>query len=339
MKKNKNLSLYPPLIYNIFKPARMTSYDVVRHFKRHLPDGYGKIGHFGTLDPFACGVLMIGTGGAARLNEFIHDFLPKTYLAIGKLGVETPTGDHTGEISQRDESAYLREEISRLPLDFINTRLREKFLGTYNQVPHKYSATKFMGRNLHQWAREGVEVKKEAVQREIYEFNIVKYEFPYLCFRVTVSSGTYVRTLFTDMCQDLGTIGCLVGLVREKVGGVGLETSIKKNDWAQDKDLTVMKRALNVEDVLNFGAYTLSDYQARGFRCGAFMKPSELKVEKTSSFSAEYFWMKEEGGALIGLSQLAAPDELRPKINFNSEEKSLRPDLHSLSSLDPSTRD
>ncbi len=64
----------------------MTSYDVIRHFKRNLPTGFGKIGHFGTLDPFASGVLLIGIGGAARLNDYIHDFLPKSYLAVGKLG-------------------------------------------------------------------------------------------------------------------------------------------------------------------------------------------------------------------------------------------------------------
>jgi tRNA pseudouridine55 synthase len=109
MKPNKNISLIPPQVFNIFKPAKMTSYDVVRHFKRNLPPGYGKIGHFGTLDPFASGVLMIGIGGAARLNEFIHELLPKTYLAVGKLGIETPTGDYMSEIIQRDDSIYLKK--------------------------------------------------------------------------------------------------------------------------------------------------------------------------------------------------------------------------------------
>ena len=167
MKRSKLPVQYPPLIFNIFKPARVTSYDVVRHFKRNLPDGFGKIGHFGTLDPFASGVLMIGVAGASRLNEFIHEYSPKTYIAVGKLGIETPTGDYTGEIVQRDDSPYLKQEIARLPLAFLQERFEQKFVGDYLQAPHKYSATKFQGKNLHQWAREGVEIKKEPVMRRI----------------------------------------------------------------------------------------------------------------------------------------------------------------------------
>ncbi len=148
--KSKKESLFPPLVFNVFKPARVTSYDVVRHFKRHLPQGFGKIGHFGTLDPFASGVLMIGICGAARLNDFIHDFLPKTYLAVGKLGIETPTGDYTSEITQKDESLYLSREIASFSREFIEEKLKEKFIGDYWQAPHKYSASKFMGKNLHE---------------------------------------------------------------------------------------------------------------------------------------------------------------------------------------------
>ena len=101
---------------------------------------------------------MIGIGGAARLNEYIHELLPKTYLAVGKLGIETPTGDHQSEIIQRDDSVYLKKEIASFSREFIEEKIREKFLGDYMQAPHKYSAAKFMGRNLHVWAREGVEV-------------------------------------------------------------------------------------------------------------------------------------------------------------------------------------
>lgn len=123
--KKKNKSSYPPLIFNVFKPARMTSYDVIRHFKRNLPNGFGKIGHFGTLDPFASGVLMIGIGGAARLNDFIHEFMPKTYIATGKLGIDTPTGDYTSEISQTDDTPYLKEEIARFLDLFLKKDLRK----------------------------------------------------------------------------------------------------------------------------------------------------------------------------------------------------------------------
>jgi tRNA pseudouridine55 synthase len=317
--KNKHPTLFPPLIFNTFKPARITSYEVIRHFKKNLPQGFGKIGHFGTLDPFASGVLMIGIAGAARLNDFIHDFLPKTYLAVGKLGIETPTGDYTSEVSQRDESPYFFQEISRLPVNFLEERLREKFLGDYLQAPHKYSASKFMGKNLHEWAREGVEVKKEAVLRKVFDIKIVKYQFPYLAVRVTVSSGTYVRTLFSDMAQDLGTLGSLISLVRENVGHVSYQQALKKKDWPLERDASVMSFGKRVDEVLPFSKILLTESESLSFRNGAFLKASDLKIGLETDFSTEWFWMIDPEEKLLGLGQKFANGELRPKINFHSE--------------------
>lgn len=319
--KNKSKSLFPPLVYNAIKPAKISSYDVVRHFKRHLPNGYGKIGHFGTLDPFACGLLMIGTGGAARLNDFIHEFLPKTYLAVGKLGIETPTGDYTSEISQKDESRYLTQEIARFPKEFIEARLREKFLGEYWQAPHKYSAAKFMGKNLHEWAREGVEVKKEPVRRFVHEIKVVKYQFPYLSVRVKVSSGTYVRTLFSDFCQDLGTLGSLVALVRESLGDIHMRDGIFKKDWPLDKSLDVLKLAHRVDEVLKFSSFELNPEQVLAFKNGAFFKRDSLQVKTLGTISDKYFWMKDQSQNLLGLAEPISTGDLKPKINFlHSEE-------------------
>lgn len=314
--KSKHPAIYPPLIFNVFKPARITSYDVVRHFKRNLPVGFGKIGHFGTLDPFASGVLMIGIGGAARLNDFIHEYLPKTYLAVGKMGIETPTGDYTSEIVQRDESLYLKQEISSFSKEFIQTQLREKFLGDYWQAPHKYSAAKFMGKNLHEWAREGVEVKKEPVLRHVYKIEVVKYAFPYLSIRVEVSSGTYVRTLFTDMCQYLGTLGSLISLVRESVGQVTFREGLHRKSWPVDKSELVIARGKRVDEILSFPAITLSESETKAFKNGAFFHPERL----TNFFesNSKYFWMKDAENNLLGLAERTQVHELRPKINFHS---------------------
>ena len=149
-----------PIIINLYKPKDMSSQHVVRLFKRKFPKKT-KIGHFGTLDPFATGVLMIGVNGAQRLNEYIHECLPKTYIATGILGLETATGDLTEEPTQRDDSEYLRTVIKDFSKEFIETHLRKKFLGVYMQAPHKYSAAKHEGKALHEWARAGVEIKKE----------------------------------------------------------------------------------------------------------------------------------------------------------------------------------
>lgn len=319
MKPNKKQALFPPLVFNIFKPARITSYDVVRHFKRNLPIGFGKIGHFGTLDPFASGVLMVGICGAARLNDFIHEFLPKTYLAVGKLGIETPTGDYTSEIVQKDDSLYLNREIAGFSADFIQEKLREKFLGDYMQAPHKYSASKFMGKNLHEWAREGIEVKKEPVLRHVYKIEIVKYQFPYLSIRVEVSSGTYVRTLFTDMCNYLGTLGSLISLVRESVGPVHFQTALHKKFWPMDKAISGVDRGMRIEDVLPFSKYKLTETQTLSFKNGAFLRPAELNLFSQTKLSDKYFWMVDPKEKLLGLSEQTFVNEIKPKINFHSE--------------------
>ncbi len=316
MKKNS----FPPLIYNVFKPTRQTSYDVIRHFKRNLPTGFGKIGHFGTLDPFAAGVLMIGTGGAARLNELIHEHLPKTYLAVGKLGIETPTGDYTSEIIQRDESVYLNREIASFSLEFLNERFKGKFVGDYWQAPHKYSASKFMGKNMHEWAREGIEVKKEPVLRKIYQLEVVKYKFPYVAVRVTVSSGTYVRTLFTDMAHDLGTLGSLISLVRESVGEVSTKTALHLKNWPEGRIPEYVKNGMRVDHVLPFTRIILDEAQTKKFRNGAFFKMSDFEL-KPSPIGDGHFWMVDEADELIGLAINHENREIRPRINFS--------DLHS----------
>jgi tRNA pseudouridine55 synthase len=318
MKRNKNLSQFPPLVFNVFKPARMSSYDVVRHFKRHLPEGFGKIGHFGTLDPFACGVLMIGISGAARLNDLIHEFLPKTYLAIGKLGIETPTGDYTSEISQKDESIYLHQEISRFSEEFIEERIRDKFLGEYWQSPHQYSATKFMGKNLHEWAREGVEIKKEAVRRFVYDIRVVKYRFPYLSVRFKVSSGTYIRTLFSDISHYLGTLGSLIALVRESVGPISTESALTKRDWPMQRSSSILDMGIQVEQVLPFSSCVLDEQDSLRFKNGAFLKRENLQSVLDQPLKSSYIWIKNNELQLLGLAEELGDGTVRPKINFSS---------------------
>lgn len=278
--------------------------------------GFGKIGHFGTLDPFAEGVLMIGTGGAARLNDFIHEYLPKTYLATGKLGEETPTGDPTSEIVQKDRSLYLKREIAGFSKDFIEERARARFVGEYLQTPHKYSATKFMGKNLHEWAREGVDVKKDAVARTIYALEIPRYDFPELSLRATVSSGTYIRTLFTELAQELGTLGHLLTLKRESVGHVHADHALQEGEWPKDKDPAFMERGLPVEKVLPFGSITLDDDLVKIFRNGNFLRKIQ---DVPGEISSPYRWMKNNQGEILGLAEWKGENELRPKINFCSE--------------------
>jgi tRNA pseudouridine55 synthase len=307
-KKNKVIT-YPPTIFNVFKPARMTSYDVIRHFKRNLPEGYGKIGHFGTLDPFASGVLLIGVAGAARLNDYIHDYAPKTYLAVGKLGVETATGDLTEEPIQVDDSEYLNQNIATMPVEFIQKQLQEKFLGEYWQAPHQYSAAKFEGKPLHEWAREGVEIKKEKKLRHVHSLEVVKYQFPYLSLRVTVSSGTYVRTLFSDCANHLGTIGCLVSLVREEIGMANFKNAIFKKDWPLEKNWNYENFGLRPWELLSFPMLELGEKQAKLFSNGV-----QLRKDQIEQYLEGLQWVKGPD-RVLGLGQ-GKENQLKAQLNF-----------------------
>lgn len=293
-----------PIIFNAFKPARITSFDVIRNFKRNLPKGYGKIGHFGTLDPFACGVLMIGVNGAAKLNDFIHDFLPKTYIAIGKLGVETETGDLSEEPSRIDESEYLKEKIAKFDLEFIEEFVQKNFQGEYWQAPHKYSAAKFKGRPLHKWARQGVEIKKEKKRRIIHSIEVIKYNFPYLILRCEVSSGTYIRTLFSDIANKLGTIGALVSLVRESVGPCSIDNSIAKKIWPDGEEWDFEKFGLPVEEVLPFGDIFLAEKESKLYSNGVQLKLDRATKVVASPMSDIYFWIKNTQGEILGLGRV-----------------------------------
>jgi tRNA pseudouridine55 synthase len=282
----------------------MGSFDLVRLFKRHFPDDPHRLGHFGTLDPFASGVLLVGVGGAARLNDFVHAHLPKTYLAVGRLGIQTDTADWQGEIKQTDFSPYSQQVISQFDLHFIKERLAI-FQGDYWQAPPAFSATKFEGKPLHEWARQGVEIKKEPVKRFIHSFEVVKYQYPFLCFRATVSSGTYIRTLFEDIARELGTIGRLSALVRESIGSLTMESSLRPH--ALNTDFSAM--ALKPEEVIPFPVLELPDIRKRAFLNG-------LSSRLSQSVSGEYAWMMS-GGENWGLVQRRS-DEWKTVINFEA---------------------
>ncbi len=296
-----------PFIININKPAGITSYDVIRKWKPLLKK-FGKVGHFGTLDPFADGVLMIGVGGAQRLNDYIHDCLPKTYLAKGRLGVETDTGDPDGEIIQKDESEYLKSVMSQFDIEFIQKKLESKYIGEYWQSPHKFSAAKFQGKPLHQWAREGVEIKKEQVRREVYELEVVKYEFPELWIRYKVSSGTYIRTLFRDCAIELGTIGMLDGLTREEVGGSNLRNSVNFEPSPEAE-------RMEIDHVLPFGNIFLNEKRSKLFTNGVKLREDQIECIEQGTLKAAYWVRGFESDRILGL---AAIEEgfLITKVNF-----------------------
>jgi len=203
-----------PKVFPIYKPPGPSSFQMVARVKRALRGSVKKVGHFGSLDPFAEGLMLIGVSGAARLNQYIQKTLSKTYVAKGKLGIKTATGDKEGEILARDE----RPLPSDLNLEKIKELLEKKFTGDLLQAPPAFSAAKHQGKPLYKYALEGKKIEKEPVLRTIYTLEILEFNYPYLTFKAEVSSGTYIRSLFEEMAAELGTLGHLVELKRTKIG-------------------------------------------------------------------------------------------------------------------------
>ncbi len=302
-----------PLTFNMYKPANISSYDVIRTIKRSFGKKLGKIGHFGTLDPFACGVLLVGVGGAARLNEYIHE-MPKTYLAVGKLGEETETGDFTAPVSQKDTSPYLDQTIAKMDVEFIQKQLQDKFLGDYYQAPHKYSAAKHQGKKLLEWAREGVDIKKEKKLRHIYELEVVSYDFPLLTIRVKVSSGTYIRTLFSECANHLGTIGSLVSLEREAVGHHHIKESIQQNNWPNGQDWDYHGFGLRPEQTLLLPKVIFAPKESKLVANGVQLKLDRaLECEDSESL---LYWAYSADDKLLGLIK-KIDGEWRVQVNFS----------------------
>ena len=297
-----------PKIFNIYKPKGVGSFDVVRNFKRLTKKKYSKIGHFGTLDPFACGVLLVGVDGASRLNDFVHQYLPKTYVAEGILGQRTDSGDTTGKVVANDQSEFFLDHVSSLDKARISSQLSEKFLGKYWQVPPAFSATKHQGKPLYAYAKEGIHILKSAVEREIISLEILSFQFPKILFKATVGSGTYIRTLFEDMAQDLGTVGVLDQLERTNIGFIDACNGKNLENW--DGVVEEKSWVYGPEQLLPFKKIQLGLSEAKKFGHGAAIA---MDLDEQN----EFFWVQNEEQHLLGLGQKIA-GKLTTKINFST---------------------
>ncbi len=304
-----------PVVVSVFKPTKITSYDIIRKSKRllgSLGERKVKIGHFGTLDPFASGLMLVGLHGASRLNNYIHEDLSKTYLAIGKLGVDTPTGDLTVAPSKIDDSSHLQNIIAKFTNEFLQEKLQE-FVGEYWQAPHVYSAAKFQGKPLHKWAREGHEIKKEPVRRVIHKIDLVKFSFPYFIFRCEVSSGTYIRSLFSDIAKELGSCGALVSLVREKIGSVGVEDTFRFNKHSAEDLYTIGN--IPFTEILPYAQISLPEDRAKAFLNGLPVLTFQTQLKKEGTLPGK-FWIFKDGESFpIGLAQ-CKDERYHVLINF-----------------------
>ena len=224
----------------IRKEKGFTSHDVVAKLRGILH--MKKIGHTGTLDPDAEGVLPVALGKATRLVDMITD-KEKTYEAVMRLGVVTDTQDMSGTVlSQTTELSVTEEELCTVVSSFV---------GDYMQVPPMYSALKVNGKKLYELAREGKTVERKPRPVHFYEIEILDISFPLVHFRVTCSKGTYIRTLCHDIGEKLGCGAAMESLLRTKVGRFTLDDAITLAQTEEAvQEGTIESKILGIEEIL-----------------------------------------------------------------------------------------
>ena len=212
-------------IFNVLKPPTMTSHDVIGFLRRVLQTK--KIGHGGTLDPDAAGVLPVFAGKATRLLEFAVEGR-KEYIAEFTLGKQTDTGDDSGQVvKEQPVPAFTKQQLLDVLLRFTGRQL---------QMPPMYSALKVNGQKLYQLARKGVEVERSAREIEVYRLDLLHYAANTFTVTVECSKGTYIRVLGEDIAASLGTCGTMSFLLRTRVGAYTINEAYTLQEIAESPE-------------------------------------------------------------------------------------------------------
>jgi tRNA pseudouridine55 synthase len=201
----------------INKPAGITSHDVVDKLREITK--IKKIGHAGTLDPFATGLLILGIGREFTKKLSVFQKKNKEYIATLKLGAESDTFDKEGKIVEK--------KVEKIPERKEIEEVLKSFFGEIEQIPPAFSAKKIKGKKLYELARKGIKVEPKPQKVKIYEISILEYNFPYLKIKVKCSSGTYIRSLANDIGKKLGCGAYVEDLMRTKIGEFSIENAVE----------------------------------------------------------------------------------------------------------------
>lgn len=224
-------------VISIFKNTGMTSFDVVRIIKK--VSGTKKVGHTGTLDPEASGVLPVCIGKGTKIIDYIMNS-DKVYEVEFKLGIKTTTYDLEGEIIEENDPSNINNEEILKTID--------SFKGEYSQVPPMYSALKQNGVRLYELARKGIEVEREGRLVKIYNIEDIKVDNPNISMKVTCSKGTYIRSLCYDIGEALGVGAAMTKLKRTKTSKFSEEQSINISDINSEN---INKFIISIEEALD----------------------------------------------------------------------------------------
>ena len=228
----------PKGILNVNKEKGISSARVVSLVRRALD--IKKVGHTGTLDLEASGVLPIVVGKATRVSDYMMT-KDKVYETDLILGAKTTTLDAAGEITQKSSKVIDKDEFVAV----MNT-----FKGEIDQVPPMYSALKVNGKKLYDLAREGIEIERKRRRVNIYDIDLLDFDFPRAKIRVTCSKGTYIRTLVDDIGEKLGTFAYVDNLVRARVGEFDIKDAIKSEDILEISREDLLKKLYPIDTAL-----------------------------------------------------------------------------------------
>lgn len=275
----------------INKEKDFTSFDVVAVVRKLI--GQKKVGHTGTLDPNATGVLPVLLGTATKAQDIIpcHD---KRYLADFKLGISTDTLDIWGEITEIKAAALKAEEIKRA---------LGSFRGEIEQLPPMYSAVSVGGKRLYQYAREGKEVERRPRRVTVYSLELVSFDESAQSGRLDIycSNGTYIRTLIDDLARAVGTVGVMTDLVRYEACGYRLDDCMTLSELKERAESGDMSFVQSVESI--FAVYdelTVSDKQANRFVNGNPLDIARTAL-KNSAEDKKIYRVKDKQGCFLSL--------------------------------------
>lgn len=262
----------------IDKPVGITSFDVIRVLRRNLKER--RIGHTGTLDPLATGILVICVGKATKLAQDIEGY-EKEYVADLELGFKTDTYDIEGKVLDKVDKFEISNESFRKTL--------ETFKGDIKQIPPMYSAIKVDGKKLYELAREGVEIERKARDVSITNLEVLSFDGQKASIDCTVSKGTYIRSLIYDLGEKLGTFATMTGLRRTRVGEESLDRSFTLEmieEMVSNNDFSFL---ISVEEYFKFPKVEIEDENdlklfINGQRCKKRINEGKYRVYSKNKF-------------------------------------------------------
>ena len=285
-------------ILNLNKPAGVTSRDVVNVVQR-LAKRNTKVGHAGTLDPLARGVLVVPIGPATRLIEYVQQ-MPKTYRATFRLGCQSDTEDTDGNVTRLESPPIPTEEDIRAAIP--------RFTGKILQRPPAYSAIRIAGKRAYDLARKGKAVELEPREIVVHRLLVEKYDYPNLALTIECGSGTYVRSLGRDLAESLGTGAVMSSLERTAVGPFRVDEAVDPDSLTERNWQSLLLPVTMA--VSHLTKLTLDDEAARRIQNGMTI-PRPPGIDARADTVAV-----DQGGRLIGIVTGKGRDQLKTKRNF-----------------------